>query len=575
MNGTNSAKNSTVTFGQAGGYEFLVTISNGFLSTTSSVSVNVDQTLRSLNIAPAQSPLALNAPDQIQATGYDQFGQVMQTLPALTWSVAPGQGSVDPSGLYTAPGVEGDYAIRASYGAVLGGTIVQVRNTAPKITQGPTGTIDSSGKTAQFQVLATDDGGAANLVYTWSTVNKPSGAADPIFSDNGDNAAKDAVATFGQTGVYLFDLTVSDGSLSADKQFTVTVDPVLGSIQVTPGNATVASGSTQQFTASAADQFGQPFANASAFSWSVVGGGSVTSDGLYTAFGGGNATVKASAGGTTGQASVTILNNAPTVAQAATAVPQTGTSTTTHLSVLGADDGGESHLTYTWTVTNKPAGAPNPTFSANGTNASKDTIATYAQAGSYTFLVTIFDGDLSTTSSVTTSVTQKVTSVTVSPANVTVSNGQTQQFSATALDQFGKTMATQPPVTWSLQSSGAVSGTISTTGLYTAPASGAAQDKVIASATGPLSEIVQGSGTVTVNGSVAQSIFTGEADVGSPATAGSSTFANGTYTVSGGGNQIWDPVDQFHYVYKSITGDATIVARVASVQKTHWPRRRA
>ncbi len=68
---------------------------------------------------------------------------------------------------------------------------------------------------------------------------------------------------------------------------------------------------------------------------------------------------------------------------------------------------------------------------------------------------------------------------------------------------------------------------------------------------------------------VSQSAFANEGDVGSPATAGSSTFANGTYTVSGGGNQIWDPVDQFHYVYKSMTGDATIVARVVNVQKTH------
>ena len=41
------------------------------------------------------------------------------------------------------------------------------------------------------------------------------------------------------------------------------------------------------------------------------------------------------------------------------------------LSVLGADDGGEPNLTYTWATTGTPPAAV--TFSANGTNASKNT----------------------------------------------------------------------------------------------------------------------------------------------------------------------------------------------------------
>jgi len=89
------------------------------------------------------------------------------------------------------------------------------------------------------------------------------------------------------------------------------------------------------------------------------------------------------------------------VALPAAATPNPITGTSTSLSVLGGDDGGESNLTYTWTVTAEPAGAANPTFSGNGNNAAKDTAATFYQAGSYTFLVTITDaGGLSTTSSV-------------------------------------------------------------------------------------------------------------------------------------------------------------------------------
>src|SRR5207244_8347156 len=66
---------------------------------------------------------------------------------------------------------------------------------------------------------------------------------------------------------------------------------------------------------------------------------------------------------------------------------------------LGADDGGETHLTYTWAVTAGPSGV---TFSANGTNAAKSSTATFTQAGTYTFQVTVTDQDgLTVTSQVT------------------------------------------------------------------------------------------------------------------------------------------------------------------------------
>jgi len=84
-------------------------------------------------------------------------------------------------------------------------------------------------------------------------------------------------------------------------------------------------------------------------------------------------------------ATVTIQNDAPTIASAAAASPSpVTTGTTTDLSVLGADDGGETHLTYTWAVTAGPSGA---TFGVNGANAAKSTTATFTQAGTYTFQV--------------------------------------------------------------------------------------------------------------------------------------------------------------------------------------------
>jgi hypothetical protein len=46
------------------------------------------------------------------------------------------------------------------------------------------------------------------------------------------------------------------------------------------------------------------------------------------------------------------------------------------------------------------------------------------------------------------------------------------------------------------------------------------------------------------------------------ATDGSVAEIDGTWTISGEGADVWGSADQFHYVYKELTGDAVIVARV-------------
>ena len=57
-------------------------------------------------------------------------------------------------------------------------------------------------------------------------------------------------------------------------------------------------------------------------------------------------------------------------------------------------------------------------------------------------------------------------------------------------------------------------------------------------------------------------------DIGSVSTAGSAQYAttgNGTYLVSGQGAGIGGPTDSFNYAYTQVTGDFTLVARLASV----------
>lgn len=163
---------------------------------------------------------------------------------------------------------------------------------------------------------------------------------------------------------------------------------------------------------------------------------------------------------------LTRVNSAPTLVTPAAATPNPVTGTTANLSVLGADDGGEASLKYTWSVVGTPPAAVS--FSGDGTNAAKNVTATFVAAGNYTLRATISDGLLYTTSDVNVTVSQSLKSIVVSPASIVISTSGTQQFTALARDQFNAAMAVQPTFVWSTASGG---GTISSTGFYTAPSS--------------------------------------------------------------------------------------------------------
>ncbi|OAI48663.1 hypothetical protein AYO44_06785 [Planctomycetaceae bacterium SCGC AG-212-F19] len=497
-NGTNAAKNNTATFSQAGAYTFQVTIRDaGGLTVTSSVNVTVNQTLKSIAVTPASVNLALNGTQQYTASAKDQFGIALTTQPSFTWSLVSGPGSVSAAGLFTATSTAGTATIRATSGTVNGNATAIVGNTAPTVQTPPAAAPNPvTGTTANLSVLGKDDGGEAALTYTWSVVAKPTGATNPSFSVNGTNAAKNSTATFSLAGAYTLRVTISDGSLSTTSDLAVTVAQTLTTIVVSPNPATVSTNATQQFAASGQDQFGVSLTTQPAFTWSLASGsvGSISTAGLYTAgAAAGSATVRATSGAITGTAAITVTasNTAPTVATAASASPSPVTAKTTNLSVLGADNGGEAALTYTWATTGTPPAAV--TFSANGTNAAKNTTATFTKAGAYSFQVTIRDaGGLTATSSVNVTVTQTLASITVAPASVSLANSATQQFTATALDQFGNSMS--PTIVWSLGTGGV--GAISSSGLYTAPASGTGSATVQAT-----SGSVTGTGSVTVTSS--------------------------------------------------------------------------
>jgi regulation of enolase protein 1 (concanavalin A-like superfamily)/uncharacterized cupredoxin-like copper-binding protein len=62
-------------------------------------------------------------------------------------------------------------------------------------------------------------------------------------------------------------------------------------------------------------------------------------------------------------------------------------------------------------------------------------------------------------------------------------------------------------------------------------------------------------------------------EVGAVNHQGSATYGSGTYTLSGAGNDIWNTIDAFRFVYQSYVGDVDIKARVTGLTNTHaWAK---
>lgn len=238
----------------------------------------------------------------------------------------------------TAPAGSGTVDVRVQSGVTTGPNPDNVKNTifgygvsavtaadrftygdAPPSNQAPTIATAASanpklvtGKSTLLSVVGADDAGESNLTYTWSIIAKPDGAADPIYSGNGDNAAKTTTAAFSKAGAYQFQVIVRDAEgLTASSAVGVSVVQTLSSIAITPSVIKLLVNRTVQFVAAASDQYGERLVAQPTFFWSRIGKGTIRQNGRYTAPSkpGGPYTILASAGGLSGFAKVTVVRS--------------------------------------------------------------------------------------------------------------------------------------------------------------------------------------------------------------------------------------------------------------------------
>jgi len=254
-------------------------------------------------------------------------------------------------------------------------------------------------------------------------------------------------------------VTASLGGLSGSATVIVVGGPV-ASITLTPPTVTLATNTTQQYTAVGKDYAGNTITISP--NWSVASGGSISGTGLFTsgmAPGTYTNTVKASVGGVFATASVTVDASALstiTLAPTPVTLPIGGTQTFT---ATGKDAAGNviSPLTYSWSNVTAAAGGV-----AAGCTGNTCVFTAGTTAGAYAGTVTATSGTKTGTATVTVSAGVAATIV-VTPTPDTLAIGDSVHLTAVVKDASGNTLAITP--NWSVAAGG---GTISTTGWFKA-----------------------------------------------------------------------------------------------------------
>ena len=418
---------------------------------------------------------------------------------AVTWSLKGSGcsgstcGTISTSGLYTAPAAVPSPAtvtVTATSNAdTTKSASAVVTITLPvSITISPTSASVSASGSRQFTATVSN---TSNTAVTWSVKGSGcSGAACGTVSSSGLYTAPATPPTPATVTV----TATSSADTTKSASATITILPAVV-IKVTPTNAQVISGKTQQFTATVTGNSNTTVAwSVSGIGCTGSGCGTISSAGLYTAPAAPPSPPQVIVTATSNvdssksaSVSVTILppvviKISPTTLQLAVNKSQLFTATVT---------GGTSNTAITWSVSGSGCtGSACGTVSSVGLYTAPSSVPTPPQVN--VIATSVADTTKTATASVT--ILPSI-GVSVSPSKVDVAVGTTQQFTADV------TGTSNPSVTWTLSGtgcSGGACGTLSSTGLYTAPSSVPASPKITIKATSTVDTTKSSSASVTI-----------------------------------------------------------------------------
>ncbi|WP_162009971.1 Ig-like domain-containing protein [Paenibacillus xylanilyticus] len=462
---------------------------DGTKSGSATVTVTSAPAVNSVTVTPTNPSVVQGGTEQLTAT-VDVVGGASQSV---TWSSSDTNGNVtvDANGLVSvaANATPGPYTITATStvdGTKSGSATVTVTS-APavnSVTVTPTNPSVVQGGTEQLTATVDVVGGASQSV-TWSS------------SDTNGNVTVDAnglvsVAANATPGPYTITATSTvDGTKSGSATVTVTSAPAVNSVTVTPTNPSVVQGGAEQLTATV-DVVGGASQSVTWSSSDTSGNVTVDANGLVSVAASatpGPYTITATStvdGTKSGSATVTVTSapavNSVTVTPTNPSVVQGGTEQLT----ATVDVVGGAAQTVTWSSSDTNG---NVTVDANGLVS----VAANATPGPYTITATsTVDGTKSGSATVTVTSAPAVNSVTVTPTNPSVVQGDTEQLTAT-VDVVGGAAQT---VTWSSSDTNG-NVTVDANGLVSVAANATPGPYTI-TATSTVDGTKSGSATVTV-----------------------------------------------------------------------------
>lgn len=444
-----------------------VTISATIDGRTGTAAITVaPQAVASVAITPESETIVVGRRVTFRATALDAQGNPLTGRTVVWTSSDPTVAAVSSAGEVLGLAA-GTAKIRATVeGKSAEATVVVDPVPVARVVAAPTQITLNPGQTSQLIITLNDSAGnvltGRSIVYTTSDPQIATVSATGLVTAVAEGTAQIQATAEGKTA------TVS---------VTVNAVPV-ASIRITPQAVSLRIAQTTKLTAQAFDAQGNPLANRK-FTW-ISGAPSVATVnqlGDVAAIGTGTAAVFAATEGISASATITV-SSIPVAS-----VQVTPTS-------LSLQTGGSAQLT----ATPRDAGGNSLTGRVVVWSSSSDAIAVVSSTGRVTAVsagnavITATSDGVSGTSSVTVS-NVPVASVTVTPANPTLSVNQTLGMTATMRDAAGNILSGRT-VTWASQNQAVA--TVNTQGVVTAVASGTAT--IVAT-----SEGVNGTTVITVS----------------------------------------------------------------------------
>jgi len=320
----------------------------------------------------------------------------------------------------------------------------------------------------------------SNVTYRADLVNTGSALASVTATLTG--LVPGVTLVSGQSNTLHFAPVPANNQITSSDSFVVQVDrtvvvdfsklvwtfqssPLLMSITVTPANPSIKTAATQQFTATGtySDSSTQNLTSQVTWASGTTSVATITTGGLATGVAKGTSAISATLGSVSGSTLLTVTVQTPTLQSIAVTPPNPSITNgaTQQFTATGTySDGSTQNLTsqVTW--------ASGTTSVATITTGG---LATGVAKGTSTISATLGSVSGSTLLTVTIQ-TPTLVSIAVTPPNPSITNGATQQFTATGTYSDGSTQNLTGKVTWA---SGTTSvATISSGGLATGVSKG-------------------------------------------------------------------------------------------------------